>query len=152
MLKYKKNIVLGVCFVIVLIIIINIMLPFFNSHLSSMMSEGFSKYNTILNTGKYPSITKELLVQDTFPTTPDKSITTNDYSDVWTDYPVFKLGSFAQITNNLKHMRSPDIGTCIPAGMCGALYERRDNKSNYAVVLPSVVNDGRVRVNYYNYK
>ena len=66
----------------------------------------------ILNNGK-PTL---------FPSTETSGITNNSAYDIWWHYPVFKVGSFAQITNNLKYPNNPDEGTCMPASMCGSLY------------------------------
>lgn len=78
-------------------------------------------------------------------------MSTNNYQDIWWKYPVFRVGSYAQITNNLKYWENPDDGECIRADFCGALYENKKIRSNLSEPLPPVeFSPNEVRVNYYN--
>ena len=111
--------------------------------------EGFTNYNLANAMGDFPTAIKDVLVQTIFPRINPGGLTDNNASDIWWNYPTFQLGSYAQITNNIRHSRNPDIGRCTPASMCGSLYKDRDNKSNYTHILPPVNNSCGTRVNYY---
>ena len=91
------------------------------------------------------------LLANDFPLTEHQNYTNNSSSNLWTDYPVFKVGSFDQITNNLRYFRNPDIGTCTPEIFCGSLYKDKPHKHNTAKWLqPVSIDSSKVRVNYYN--
>ena len=95
----------------------------------------------------------DILLNNDFPLTKKQNITSNGASDVWEDYPVFKLPSFNQITNNLKYFRNPDIGTCSPEEFCGSLYKDKPHPDNTAQWLtPVSTSSSEIRVNYYNTK
>jgi hypothetical protein len=94
---------------------------------------------------------QEILLQDTYLPTGNKEISKNDAYDIWWHYPVFEVGSYAQITNNIKYPNNPDDGTCMPASMCETLYKNKQTLSNHVYALPPVQdNEHAVRVNYYN--
>lgn len=74
----------------------------------------------------------------------DKSI-----QDLWWKYPIFKVGSYDQITNNIRYPNNPDVGRCEPESICNVLYGDRQEHTNYVTPLGPAPNDG-VRVNYYS--
>ena len=110
--------------------------------------EKFSNY-TLEEAGIYPVSEDKPLVYKSFPYTGNKNVSNNTASDVWWHYPVFKVGSYAQITNNLKHQRNPDNGTCVRSDFCGALYKDNQKGTNYIVPLPPVPNGEGIRVGYF---
>ena len=133
---------------LILIILIAVVLPlFFN--LKSM--EGFSQYTLAGATGAYSSGEKNVLVEDSYPITGKNGVSDLNNYQIWYYYPTFRVGSYAQITNNIKYPNNPDNGWCTPAEFCGALYKDRQTASNYVMPLPPVpqVEEG-TRVNYYN--
>jgi hypothetical protein len=111
--------------------------------------EGFSTNKQDLETpGVYPlSVDKPIL--DSFPLTGSKDVSDKNYSDIWKDYPEFSKSSYEQITNNLRYVKNPDIGTCIRADMCNALYKNKENKSNIVSPLPPAQEGAGARVGYY---
>ena len=42
--------------------------------------------------------------------------------DNWFHEPVYALGSYAQVTNNVRYPSSPDNGSCTPPSFCGSFY------------------------------
>ena len=60
---------------------------------------------------------------DSFPSTGAKKVNENTYLKNWWKYPIFSVGSFDQITNNLRYRRNPDDGECRTAEFCGVLYD-----------------------------
>ena len=113
--KIKNN--NGIVFLFTFLIVIVISSFIFDSS----MFEGYSNYN-LANPGIYPKSEELPLLAESYPFTGRKQVSTNSYNDIWWNYPIFKVGSFAQITNNLRYRRNPDDGVCVRADMCGALY------------------------------
>jgi len=109
---------------------------------------GFSNYN-LDEPGIYPSSDDLPILNDVYPYTGSKTVSNDSYPDIWWHYPVLKVGSYKQITNNLRYYRNPDEGTCITADFCGALYKDKQNKSNIIYPLPPVPTGPGPRVNYY---
>lgn len=98
--------------------------------------------------GDYPMADEKVLL-DSFPQIGENKTSNNSYSSVWWKYPVFPMGSYKQLTNNLKHYRNPDNGTCRPADFCGALYRDRHTKSNEIHPLPPAEEGEGARVGYF---
>jgi hypothetical protein len=123
------------------VITIIIGLPiFFNLSKSYKLSEGFSNLGTIET---------NVLLQDSFPATGINQVSDKQPSGIWWQYPIFKVGSYDQITNNLRYLRNPDIGRCTPTDFCDAMYKDVKNKSNYITPLPPVDSSGGTRVGYF---
>ena len=92
---------------------------------------------------------KDVLIPDIFPITGINSVSDKQASRVWWQYPIFKVGSFAQITNNIRYPRNADTGRCMPEDFCDAIYLPRENKSNYVTQLPPVNPDCGTRIGYF---
>jgi hypothetical protein len=108
------------------------------------------KYNLIQN-NKYPQQTYEVLVQDSFPISHKYGVTTDQGSSIWRNYPIWKVGSYKQVTNNLRYVKNPDTGRCMAAEMCGTFYKSKRHPSNEVHPLPPVcIGAAGARVNYYN--
>lgn len=110
--------------------------------------ENFDNYNLGSN-GIYPASVNEVLLEDSFPIKNTLGVTNDNESSIWWHYPIFKVGSYEQINNNLKYPNNPDTGKCMPSNFCGSLYKEHQIKTNISKVLPPVNSDG-IRVNYYN--
>ncbi len=95
--------------------------------------EGFALDQTIGNVND-PIV----LLQDTYPFIGSNQLSNLSSNDIWKNYPNLPLGSYTQITNNIKYPDNPDIGTCTPASMCGALYHKKHIGDNYSNILPPV--------------
>lgn len=93
----------------------------------------------------------DILLNDSYPLKWSNLVNMQDQWQKWWHYPTFKVGSYAQITNNIRWPNNPDIATCTRGEMCGALYNDYQYRSNVFQELPPVVvNTAAVRVNYYN--
>ena len=88
------------------------------------------------------------LLQDIYPSTNKNTISEESSNTNWWHYPTFAVGSYSQITNNIKYPNNPDIGTCSPSSMCGALYHEKSTGTNYITPLPPVSGNG-TRVGYF---
>jgi hypothetical protein len=118
---------------------------------SLQMLENFSNYNLKLDIGNFPEAQTTVLVQDTYPAIGKNELSNNDANDIWFDYPVFELGSYEQITNNIRYPDNPDEGTCMPASMCGALYKNKSIGKNVIEPLPPLnPNCPGTRVGYFD--
>ena len=115
----------------------------------SNINEGYSNYSLDQAAGNFPDAQTKVLVQDTYPPIGKNEISNDTANDIWMDYPIFPLGSYAQITNNIRYPDNPDEGTCTPASMCGALYHDKNTGNNYVKPLPPVNPDCGTRVGYF---
>lgn len=114
----------------------------------SPLFEGYSNYSLEQAVGGYPSAQTQVLVQDTYPPIGKNQISDDTANDIWQYYPIFTLGSYDQITNNIRYPRNPDVGSCTPASMCGALYHQKDLGSNTITPLPPASDVG-TRIGYF---
>uniref|UniRef100_A0A6C0ESA7 Uncharacterized protein n=1 Tax=viral metagenome TaxID=1070528 RepID=A0A6C0ESA7_9ZZZZ len=136
---------------LILILILAIGLPiFFKISKSMKLMEGYSNYTLAGAIGNLPNAESDVLVQDTFPITHINGISNDTSNKIWWHYPIFKVGSYSQITNNIRYPNNPDEGTCMPASMCGALYKEIHNKSNYVKPLPPIDPNSGTRVGYFS--
>ena len=112
--------------------------------------EGFS--GDRVPSGEYPREVDEPLLYPEYP-----KITTG-YGVVLQDnnstnnsklYPVAaNLANYDQATNNVREWVTPDNGSCMPAGMCGALYAPK-TPAEYVVPEPLPLNNPARRVGFY---
>ena len=137
---------------LILILILAIGLPYFLKTSNSLqMIENFSNYTLNNAMGKVPDSQTEVLVQDTYPAIGKNKLSNNGANDIWFHYPVFEVGSYDQITNNIRYPDNPDEGTCMPASMCGALYKEKHIGNNYVEPLPPLnPNCPGTRVGYFD--
>ena len=127
-----------------MLIILAIILPLFLRNV-----EGFSNYKLDQAMGNVPDSQIQVLVQDTYPPIGKNQLSNETSSDMWWHYPTFTLGSYKQITNNIRYPNNPDIGRCMPGSMCGALYHEKFLASNYVTPLPPVNPECGTRVGYF---
>ena len=113
------------------------------------MVEGFSgKYN-LTTPGDFPSSVNEAILDD-YSKIGKNEKSKDNYNQIWWKYPIFTLGSYEQITNNLRYRYNPDDGTCIRADFCGALYhDKQDTTSNIVNPLPPAEEGTGARVGYF---
>ena len=149
-----KNKIIALFSIIVIVLALPLLTNYF---ITPRRRENFKGYNinkiTDLGSkaGKYPASETDVLVQDTFPITGTNGVSDDSASNIWWHYPIFKVGSYAQITNNIRFPRNPDEGTCTPSGFCGALYRDIKTSSNYVKQLPPVnSNCSGARVGYFD--
>lgn len=132
-----------------LLILISLSLPLiynFNNF------EGYANYYLDQVSGNFPDAQTQVLVQNTYPPIEKNQISDNTSNDIWWHYPIFKLGSYSQITNNIKYPNNPDEGTCMPASMCGALYHSKETGDNSVKILPPINPDQGTRIGYFTTK
>ena len=137
-------------FYLFIIMVVFLALPMVFKQFNINLTENFSNNNTTLATpGTYPnSIDGRLLTF--YPSTNRNTISNEDSNNMWWHYPTFQVGSYKQITNNIRYPNNPDVGTCMPGSMCGALYKKKQEKSNVIEPLPPVPDCvDSVRINYY---
>jgi len=102
-----------------------------------------------LPVNSFPMTENDPLVEGEFPITGRNGISNLGADKIWWHYPTFEVGSYEQITNNLRYVNNPDEGRCTPASMCGTLYKEKKNKSNIIVPLPPVDPECGTRVGYF---
>jgi hypothetical protein len=114
--------------------------------------EGYeNKSQVSLLPGIYPD-TVDKPILDSFPLTGKTSALSNtDKSN--SDTTIFGLGSYAQITNNMKYVQNPDNGSCTPAMFCNLLYKnidlKKEHETNVITALKPATEGAGARVNYY---
>jgi hypothetical protein len=90
------------------------------------------------------------LLQNTYPITGINGVSNKEASDLWWYQYKPLVGSYEQITNNLRYRNNPDNGTCSRSEFCGTLYKDYQKQSNIAKVLPPVKDGCAARVGYFN--
>lgn len=94
---------------------------------------------------------EDILLNDSYPLIWRNLPNMKDQWQKWWHYPTFKVGSYQQITNNIRYPNNPDIATCTRGEFCGALYHNAQYKTNVTEpIAPVTVDVNKVRVNYYN--
>ena len=83
------------------ILVLSISLPFF-FNLNNYI-EGYTNYSLAKAIGDFPEALTNVLVQDTYPAIGKNQISNMTAADMWWHYPTFKLGSYDQITNNIRY-------------------------------------------------
>jgi hypothetical protein len=119
----------------------------FALYLAPFLKEGFNT-GIILNPGLFTESIDKPLLND-YPLTNRKGVSNNSSETIWKSYPVFSLGSFKQLTNNLRYWKNPDDGKCSRAEFCGTLYKNKQVKSNIIKPLPPSEQGDGARVGYY---
>lgn len=132
---------------IFIILLITILLVLYVTY-SPQGLENYQNYD-LSNAGNFPSNVETPLLKNEYPLTNRKNVTNNSYSKIWWYYPIFDVGSYAQITNNLRFQKNPDDGKCITAEFCGSMYKDHPIESNIIKPLPPVPDTPGIRVNYY---
>lgn len=75
-----------------------------------------------INHGVYPDPLRRFLLQDIYPVEIKKDLN-EDITRSWCHRPIYNVGSYDQITNNIRYPVNPDIGNCSPQEFCGAIYK-----------------------------
>ena len=133
-----------------LILVLTVGMPlFFKVFETFKNSEGYSNYTLDGAMGKFPESQTDVLLQDTYEAIGKNEVSNESANDMWWRYPIFKLGSYKQITNNIRYPNNPDDGRCTPANMCYALYNNKNLGSNYIQPLPPVNPNCGTRVGYF---
>jgi hypothetical protein len=133
-----------------LIVVLALGIPIFFKISESLKNmEGYSNYTLDGAMGDFPAAQTNILV-NTYPSIGKNQISDNTSQDIWWHYPIFELGSYKQITNNIRYPNNPDEGTCMPASMCGALYHDKKLKSNYIKPLPQINPECGTRIGYFD--
>jgi hypothetical protein len=146
-----KNYYGFISLVIILIIIILLPLGTIIPKRGCCNKEGFKTEQPNNYTNKYFA---NYHLLNSYPNNKTTIIDNDNYSRNWIYYPIFPLGSFEQITNNLKFFKNPDEGTCTPAELCGDFYHNKNiyPDTNFSKPLPPVSDESGIRVNYYRTK
>ena len=135
---------------LILILILSVGLPLFFNIREYMKTQEVYSNLTLESSICKISLSGDVLVQDTYPITGRNGISNDGASDIWWHYPIFEVGSYKQITNNVRYPHNPDEGTCMPASMCGALYRNKKIGSNIVTPLPPVNPMCGTRVGYFS--
>ena len=100
---------------LILILLLAVAPPVFtkiNEFIKSNVNEGFDNYTLGGTNGIYPCSETNVLVQDTYPITGINSVSDQSAAKMWWRYPIFEVGSFEQIKNNIRYPNNPDDGKC----------------------------------------
>jgi hypothetical protein len=114
--------------------------------------EGFTSYPTTSVLGEYPSSEQGgILPGSMFPLTNNKGVSDKSGKDIWKEYPITTVGSYAQTTNNIRYPKNPDDGTSMPAEFSNTFYNNAV-KTPSAIITPlgPVKDCPGARVNYYH--
>jgi hypothetical protein len=112
-------------------------------------AEGFSGLYELTTPGVFPKSVDQAILDD-YPKIGKNETSNNNYNQIWWRYPVFSVGSYEQITNNLRYHYNPDQGTCVRADFCGAVYhDKKNTKTNITIPLPPAEEGPGARVGYF---
>lgn len=117
---------------------------------SFFILEKFTGINLEQMKGDYPSAQESILVQDSYPPSGRKEVSDETANKMWWRYPIFEVGSYEQITNNLKYPDNPDNARCTPSEFCYALYDNEQKKSNIITPLKPINPDCGTRIGYFS--
>lgn len=152
MAKFTENIQNNIvmCVILVIIIVLCLYFMFFNQNSESFVN---SKTNDINNVNvyepdNYPNAVDTAILDD-YPLIGKNKLSDLNASQIWKYYPVLPLGSYKQITNNLRYYKNPDDGKCTAPDFCGALYHDAPHPDNEVKPLPPAEEGSGARVNYY---
>ena len=146
----------SVFFLMTIIVIVLAMPMLMNSIMKNVNKENFAnnKYSSLgSGYGSYPSSLTNFLLEDSFPIRQNPGVLKKDgleqARNMWWRKPVFKEGSYSQITNNIRYFDNPDIGNCVAEDLCGTIYKNRKVSSNYVTPLPPINPTCGNRVGYF---
>ena len=133
---------------LILILVLALVPPIYSKMTESFKNkkEGFTLGGA---SGDYPSAQNNVLVQDTYPITGINGVSDESGSKMWWRYPIFEVGSFKQMTNNIRYPYNPDDARCTAADFCYALYKNKKIGSNIVTPLPPVDPNSGTRVGYF---
>jgi hypothetical protein len=82
----------------------------------------YKNKENFINHGVYPDSLTHFLLEDSYPVE-IQTILNEDITRTRLHKPIYNVGSYDQITNNIKYPANPDIGNCSPQEFCGAIYK-----------------------------
>lgn len=132
----------------ILFLILALLLALIGSFFFTPVRENFLSH--LLEPGAFPeSVTKPLLQGDYPLQKAGAGLSDLDSRSMSAFYPVFP-NSYLQRTNNVRYWATPNNGTCIPANMCGTLYEdKKIDIPQFPPIIPFSSKDTRVNVYAY---
>jgi len=136
----------------ILLIILVIISLSIKMHKNINYLEGFQSSSDLYygNLGVNKDSNENILLKDSYPLKNRIGVSNDTANKIWWHYPTFEVGSYAQITNNLKYPNNPDIGRCTATEFCGSIYEEKQKKSNYIEPLPPIDPNCGTRIGYFN--
>jgi hypothetical protein len=139
---------------LILILVLAVVPPIFSKIIEPLKNrktskDGFTNYTLGGASGNYPCAENNVLVQDTYPITGINGVSDESAEKMWKRYPIFEVGSYKQMTNNIRYPNNPDDARCMPANFCYALYKDRDMGSNIVTPLPPVNPNSGTRIGYF---
>ena len=128
----------------IMFVVATLLIIIFCSAVSKQKPEGFQ----LLNPATYPCSVNNPKLYGDYPVKKNPGATDLEYSNIWTEYPTYQVGSYEQVTNNKRYWNNPNNGTCIRADMCNGIY---DDKTLDIPPQPPMLKFGEgIRVNYYD--
>ena len=94
--KFFKSVIL----LIVIIVIGLFLAPFIYNITKSV--ERFSGLYELTTPGVFPKSVDQAILDD-YPKIGKNETSNNNYNQIWGHYPVFTLGSYKQVTNNIRY-------------------------------------------------
>ena len=96
-----KNIYKSALFVLVIMLVGFILAPFINK---VQGKEGYDNYR-LANLGEYPVSVNVPILSGDYQYTGNKNVSDKNVSDIWWEYPIFKVVYYKKITNNIRYNR-----------------------------------------------
>lgn len=107
-----------------------------------------SKINeNFITFGDYPKTTELPLLHDNFPTKTKISLSENKSNDLFEMTTIYPSNS--KEINNIKELKTPDNGKCLPAELCNAIYDIKPVQQNNEM-QPEPHDWNNTRVGYFS--
>ena len=103
-----------------------------------------------LEPGKFPESVSFPILYKEYPLKIPAELSPLNQSAIYKDYPVFPVGSYDQITNNIRYWPWPNNATCSPTSFCGSMYEKKQKVDIPPPVKAPAWGTPDIRVNYYD--
>lgn len=121
-----------------------------------ILNRGSEGFRQMLLPSEYPDSQIFPLLKGVVPLADNTVISNNNAGFVGLHNAPTELGSFKQITNNMRNNNNnnnnPDNGTCTPAQFCGSFYKSYQDKVNTSTPLTPVPYGNGARVNFFRNK
>lgn len=150
--RYLSNCFKDKSIVICVIVILGIVMLFNYLNKNSNIMESYTNTNNYYKFSESKAVSEDpntdLLLNGWYPIhKPNAMFSNEDVSTQYKNYPKFSANSL--FSNNIQKWRMPENGTCMPPGICGNMYARKEVTYQNEPCKPPMSDAVNPRVNFY---